>query len=218
MSIYDIYDIKELVLGPTETNCWIVVYGPSENNSYLCALIDPGAEPDTIMALLTPLVLRPSYILLTHGHYDHILAVPDMYRAFPDAIIGIHRDDLPYLGPDAPRLNGRSLGIGDNVSLPKPGEGIQLLDDGDCVGPFKVLSTPGHTPGSLSFLLERERILFSGDTLFKGGCGRTDLPGGDQGKMEQSLKRLLVMIGNTHVLPGHGEFTTIYAEQKTKFF
>ncbi|MDR3147722.1 MAG: MBL fold metallo-hydrolase, partial [Treponema sp.] len=188
----ELYQIQQLILGANSTNCWIVVYGPPPGNPAgdsprLCALIDPGAEPDTIIAQLSALALRPSHILLTHGHFDHVLALPDIHRSYPEAPIAIHRDDLPYLGPDCPHLSGHSLGLGKAL----PGESIRELEDGDRIGPFRVLSTPGHTPGSVVFLLEEQRIMFSGDTLFKGDCGRVDLPGGDQGSIEQSLKRLL---------------------------
>ncbi|MDR2177155.1 MAG: MBL fold metallo-hydrolase [Treponema sp.] len=214
----EVYQIKQLILGANETNCWIVVYGPSGDGSRLCALIDPGAEPDTIIAQFNALALKPGHILLTHGHFDHILALPDIHSAYPEAPIAIHRDDLPYLGPKAPRLYGQSLGLEDSSRLPRPGEGIRELEDGDYAGPFKVLSTPGHTPGSVVFLLEEQRIMFSGDTLFQGNCGRVDLPGGDQGAIERSLKRLLALDGDIRVLPGHGESTTIAAERGTRFF
>jgi glyoxylase-like metal-dependent hydrolase (beta-lactamase superfamily II) len=152
-------------------------------------------------------------MLLTHGHFDHILALPDLHRVYPEASIAIHRDDMPYLGPNPPRFYGQNLGIDRAAELPGPGEGIRELEDGDTVGPFKVFSTPGHTPGSVAFLLEEQRILFSGDTLFKAGCGRVDLPGGDWGKLEQSLRRLFALDGDIRVLPGHGESTTIAAER-----
>jgi glyoxylase-like metal-dependent hydrolase (beta-lactamase superfamily II) len=216
----EVYQIEQLVLGTNFTNCWIVVYGGGPAGDRLCALIDPGAEPDKIIARLNAMSLRPGHILLTHGHFDHILALPDIHAACPEASIAIHRDDLPYLGSNPPRLHGHSLGLGREASagLPRPGEGIWELEDGDRAGPFKVLSVPGHTPGSVAFLLEEQRIMFSGDTLFKGDCGRVDLPGGDQAKIEQSLKRLLALDGDIHVLPGHGEPTTIAAERETRFF
>ena len=212
----EVYRIEQLVVGANATNCWIVVYdnGPAADASRLCALIDPGAEPDRIIAQLTMWALRPSHILLTHGHFDHILALPDLHSAYPEAPIAIHRDDMSYVGPNPPRLRGHNLGI--DRALPRPGEGIREL--GDKEGPFRVLSTPGHTPGSVVFLLEEQRIMFSGDTLFKGDCGRVDLPGGDQGKIEHSLTRILALDGDIRVLPGHGETTTIAAERGTRFF
>jgi glyoxylase-like metal-dependent hydrolase (beta-lactamase superfamily II) len=211
----EVYRIEQLILGANGTNCWIVVYGPAEDGSRLCALIDPGAEPDKIIAQLTAMSLRPGHIFLTHGHFDHVLALPDIHAAYPEAPVAIHRDDMPYLGPNPPRLRGHSLGISGGLSWLGS---IQELKDGDRAGPFKVLSTPGHTPGSVVFLLEEQRIMFSGDTLFKGDCGRVDLPGGDQGKIERSLKRLLALDGGIAVLPGHGESTTIAAERETRFF
>jgi glyoxylase-like metal-dependent hydrolase (beta-lactamase superfamily II) len=99
--------------------------------------------------------------------------------------------------------------------MPSPG---RELEDGDRIGPFTVISTPGHTPGSVVFLHEEQKIMFSGDTLFKGDCGRVDLPGGDQAGIEVSLKRLLALDGGIQVLPGHGPATTIAAEQGTRFF
>jgi glyoxylase-like metal-dependent hydrolase (beta-lactamase superfamily II) len=221
----EVYQIQQLVLGVFAVNCWIVVYGDSQGeDSRHCALIDPGSEPERIMAQLKKISLRPHHILLTHGHFDHILALPEIHAAYPEASIAIHRDDRSCLGPEARESYRRTLGLDREDSLfagtpwkemPLPG---QELQEGDTVGPFRVLSTPGHTPGSAAFLLEEQKILFSGDTLFRGNCGRVDLPGGNQHRIEKSLERLLALDGDIRVLPGHGEPTTIAAERGTRFF
>jgi glyoxylase-like metal-dependent hydrolase (beta-lactamase superfamily II) len=190
----ELYHIEQLVLGDIETNCWIVQYGDAPSASH-ALVIDPGDRADLIIAQLERLSAKrpPEYILLTHGHFDHIAALPDLHAAYPEAVIAIHREDAPYLG-----------------------QGARELADGDHIGPFTVLHTPGHTPGSAVFLFDK--IMFSGDTLFYVNCGRVDLPGGDQRKIEESLKRLLALDGDIRVLPGHGEATTIAAERGTRFF
>jgi glyoxylase-like metal-dependent hydrolase (beta-lactamase superfamily II) len=220
--IVELYQIKRLVLRTFAVNCWIAAYrnGPAE--PLLCALIDPGSEPERIIAQLEG--LRPSHILLTHGHFDHILALPLIHAAYPEASIAIHQDDSPHLNPEFLKSYCRALGIDlenpvfDKTrwrEMPPPG---QVLTDGDRAGPFKVLSVPGHTPGSAAFLLEEQKIVFSGDTLFRGTCGRVDLPGGNQREIEKSLERLLALDGDIQVLPGHGEPTTIAEERGTNFF
>jgi len=193
----ELYKIDQLIVGDIQTNCWIVQYGDAGNTARSCALIDPGDEATVIIAHLESLSLRPAYILLTHGHFDHIGAVPAVHAAYPEAIIALHPADAPRLGPAV-----KTLG----------------LKDGDVIGPFTVLHTPGHTPGCVVFLHEGQKIMFSGDTLFQGNCGRVDLPGGDQASIEASLKRLLALDGGIQVLPGHGPATTIAAEQGTRFF
>jgi glyoxylase-like metal-dependent hydrolase (beta-lactamase superfamily II) len=227
------YRIDQLVLGAIATNCWIVTYPPegktdskgaSANGCGLCAVIDPAEEAELIIAYLSRHGLRPAHILLTHGHFDHIAALPDLAGACPEALIAIHREDAPYLGGMAREVHRESFNAaGGNAAyvdslwkaMPEPS---RLLEEGDRIGPFTVLSLPGHTPGSAGFYLPEEKVLFSGDTLFQGDCGRVDLPGGDQGKIEQSLKRLLAMDGGIRVLPGHGPATSIAAERETRFF
>jgi glyoxylase-like metal-dependent hydrolase (beta-lactamase superfamily II) len=219
-----VYQIEQLVLGAIDTNCWIIAYSGSPAAPRSCALIDPGAEPEKIITQLTAMSLEPEHILLTHGHFDHIFALPDIHAAYPGASIGIHRRDAACLGPESLDLHRRSFSAagGDSSYIdalwkPMPGADREF-EDGDRIGPFKVLSAPGHTPGSAVFLLEEQKIMFSGDTLFKGCCGRVDLPGGNRHDIMQSLKRLLALDGDIAVLPGHGESTGIAEERSTRFF
>jgi glyoxylase-like metal-dependent hydrolase (beta-lactamase superfamily II) len=182
-------------------------------------LIDPGDQAPVIIARLEKLRLRPRYILLSHGHFDHIAALPDLAAAFPDAEIAIHRGDAAYLGPEAYAVHRESFGaVGapsyvEELWKPMPSP-TRLLAEGDRIGPFTVLHVPGHTPGSVSFYWAERKILFSGDTLFQNGMGRTDLPGGNWDQLRESLGRLLSMDGDIRVFPGHGGETTIGEEAR----
>ncbi|MDR1108507.1 MAG: MBL fold metallo-hydrolase [Spirochaetaceae bacterium] len=220
--------INHILVGAIATNCWILPAsaadqtGSGETESREGVVIDPGADAPAIIARLQRLRLRPRYIILTHGHFDHIAALPDLVDAFAGAgpvEIAIHRDDGNYLGPGAYELHRESFtAAAGNAAyvdalwkdLPSP---TRLLSEGDTIGPFRVLHLSGHSPGSAGFLLEGEKILFSGDTLFKAGVGRTDLPGGDWPALQKSLARLLALDPAITVYPGHGPRTSIGEEQ-----
>ncbi|MDR2758151.1 MAG: MBL fold metallo-hydrolase [Spirochaetaceae bacterium] len=219
--------IDHILVGAIATNCWILpVSVPGEpelgkTEPQEGIVIDPGADAPAIIARLRRLHLRPRYIILTHGHFDHIAALPDLIQAFEESgppEIAIHRDDKNYLGPNAYEIHQQSFAVAGGADyvdalwqdLPAP---TRLLSEGDTIGPFKVLHLPGHSPGSAGFLLEREKILFSGDTLFKAGIGRTDLPGGDWQVLQKSLDRLLALDQAITVYPGHGPLTSIGEEQ-----
>jgi glyoxylase-like metal-dependent hydrolase (beta-lactamase superfamily II) len=214
--------IDSIVVGAIATNCWIVPLNERE-----CAVVDPGGDAEAIIARLRASRLRPSLILLTHGHFDHLAALPALEAAFgKDAanapLICVHEADAAYLGPGALRPHRRDFalaGAQDYVDglwpvppaeMPAPG---RFLAEGDRIGPFAVLHTPGHTPGSICFYDELEGSLFSGDTLFAGGVGRTDLPGGDGEALAASLGRLLALPPSVRVFPGHGSRTAIGRER-----
>ena len=191
-------DILTLPLGPLETNCYVVF------EDGVCALIDPGAQPQKITDTLKAHSLRLGAILLTHAHFDHTGALRALHESFPDVPIYVSALDTDE------RTN---MSHGNLVYT-------ETFLDGDdiTVGPmvFHVLATPGHTLGSSCFVCGD--VLFSGDTLFAGCCGRTDLPGGNQEQMMASLKRLSELPGNYRVLPGHGEGSTLEQERSTNWY
>jgi glyoxylase-like metal-dependent hydrolase (beta-lactamase superfamily II) len=216
-----------VIVGEIETNCWLypLKEGPSELQP--CVVIDPGDEAEKIIFRLQKLNWVPLYIFLTHGHFDHLAALSDLLSAFGKGVfgtaavpkVGIHREDAHYLGEGAFSVHQSSLaaagGNPDYVkSLWKPMPVADILfEEGDAAGPFKVLHIPGHTQGSIGLYDEKAGVLFSGDTLFKRDWGRTDLPGGDEALIRQSLKRLLSLDEGTAVYPGHGSATTIKEEE-----
>lgn len=209
-----------LVVGAIATNCWIYAWDAPAKGIGECAVIDPGADAEAIIARLERLKLRPRYILLTHGHFDHIAALPALAAEYGDSppIIAIHRGDSDYLGPRARQIHRTSFAAaaGNAAYVDALWEDMpaatEILDEGSVIGPFTVLHLPGHTPGSAAFYDREAKILFSGDTLFRNGFGRTDLPGGNWSQLQRSLLRVFAMGGDIRVYPGHGETTTIGEE------
>ena len=184
-----------MALGDYQTNCYIVC----EKESKTCCVIDPGYDADAILDKLESLDLTLEAILLTHGHFDHVGAVKEL-AAETGCKVYLHPADLTM----PPMMTAGKLYYTDTY------------DEGDVLHlanlTFTVLHTPGHTPGSVC--LQCETCLFSGDTLFAGSCGRTDLPGGDWNAITASLKRLSGLEGNLWILPGHGGTSTLRDEKK----
>ena len=188
--------IHTLPLGDYQTNCYIL----HQEGNRDCVVIDPGYEPEIILSYLSEKGLTLQAILLTHGHFDHVGAVREL-AAQTDCRVYINPKDLsmPPMLTAGPLYYTNTYGEGDLLDI----AGIS----------FRVLETPGHTPGSVCLITENN--IFSGDTLFCGSCGRTDLPGGDYRAMKESLKRLASIREDYSVYPGHGSNTTLAWEQKT---
>ena len=196
--------LQQFVLGELEVNSYLLW----DEETLEAACFDPGGPPQEILAELTQKRLKLKYILLTHGHYDHIGGVNEL-KANTGALVVIHAADADMLAN--PDLNLSAI-FGRQIVV-KPD---QLLADGDvlCLGSqmLKINHTPGHTPGGIS--VTSSGLLFSGDTLFAGSIGRTDLPGGDQTILNRSLRRLVQLPDETRVFPGHGPETTIGREKQ----
>lgn len=189
-----------LPLGALETNCYVVY----DEASKACALVDPGAMPQTILDTLEKNELALQKIFLTHAHFDHTGALRALHEKFPDVPIYVNAQDIDEtLNMSHGNLVYTDTFLdGDEISMPPL--------------TFRVLATPGHTRGS-SCLICGDTI-FSGDTLFEGCCGRTDLPGGNTDQMMASLRRLAELPGDYHVLPGHGGDTTLERERRTNYY
>ena len=198
----------KIVVGPIQTNCYIV----SDGASGRAVVIDPGEEPEKICAELDKLCLVPEAVFLTHGHYDHVTALPNLVCAAGKPVY-LHKDDL-FLVSGAVTKLAPLLGF-----CAVPLSGLLTVEDGQrfkAAGlEIKIIHTPGHTPGGVCLYLESENTLFSGDTLFYRDCGRVDLPLGSEEKMASSLRKLLALPGEVKVYPGHGRSTTIADERKT---
>ncbi len=152
-------------------------------------------------------------ILLTHGHFDHVMGLESILDAFPGTTVYMAKEDIPLI-KEKNREYLEAFGIPSSVcSLPSS---LVTTDYPETVGELKILRTPGHTPGSVSLYNEKEGILFSGDTLFFSGEGRCDL-GGNEGKLAESLSFLCSLPPETRVLPGHGEETSVGYERKRLF-
>ena len=184
--------IDELTVGIVQTCCYIL----SKEDGQECIVIDPGAEANRIRKHVGD--RKIAAILLTHGHFDHIGAVRELME--PDTKLVIHGLDAPMLGD--PELNASAGLIGRKITAPEATVLVKEGDEPEFAGlTVKVLHTPGHTPGSVCYEIEGE--LFTGDTLFEYGWGRTDLPGGSEAQMEASLRRLMPMVRTMPFHAGH---------------
>ena len=194
--------IKTLPVGQLETNCYVVI----NEDALACVVIDPGDESNAILNYLEDNHLHCEAIFLTHGHYDHTGAVEAVMEETGAPVYLCPRDDAHMTGD-------RQYAY----LLP---EGGRYYDEGDVLSiaglNFRILATPGHTAGGVCILCEN--ALFTGDTLFRGSCGRTDLPGGDMDEELKSLARLCALPGDYEVYPGHMDSSTLERERNFNYY
>lgn len=203
--------IPALVVGPFAVNCWLIA-----GSQHQALVIDPGGDADLILDQLKKRHLTPALYLLTHGHADHLGALEELLAVYP-ADVFLHAADAawaftaanvihPYY-PAAAQKPGRLR----SLQMPLAPETAAGLH-------FEILATPGHTPGGVCYFFPELGRLFTGDTLFAGTVGRTDLPGGNGAVLAQSLKLLARLPGPTQIHPGHGDSSTLSEELRSNPF
>ncbi len=202
------FRIQTYVLGGVSTNCYLIFHDGTRE----AVVVDPADNGAYVLNKCRELGVHPTAVLLTHGHFDHILAVKDICRAFPCKVYAGREEDR--LLQDASLNLSGSMGTEQTVI-----EADVLVKDGDVLSlvgfSWKVLETPGHTAGSVCYYVESEDVMLSGDTLFADSLGRTDLPTGDLQAIVRSItEKLLTLPEDTMVYPGHGEVTTIGHEKR----
>ena len=202
----DLVRIETLVVGDLGANCYLA-YDPTSSQG---VVIDPGDEGERILQRVGELGIQVATVVLTHFHFDHVLAAEEVARS-AEAPIAIHRDDARWLEESPPLFRQFIL-------QPPSLRASLLLAEGDELAfggaRLKVLHTPGHSPGGISLWSEAAGLVFTGDALFAGSVGRTDLPGGDHAELIDGIRtRLLILPDETIVYPGHGPSTTVGAER-----
>ena len=200
--------VKCVQLGMIGTNCYIFW----DEESKKCAIVDPGDDGAQVARVIQGLKLEPVAILLTHSHFDHVLGIPGLREEWPGLPVYCHPSDIPEdVSETMFGMTMPTIAAFGNITRYVQGDKVS-------VGPLtaEVIHTPGHTKGSV--VLKVGEVLFSGDTLFRGSMGRTDLPGGSYAELMASLGKLGKLEGDYKVYPGHEGFTTLENERKTNYF
>lgn len=199
--------VRGIVVGVFAENCWVV--GNRRTGEAIC--IDPGDQPEEVLALAKDMGVTIKAIANSHAHIDHILGVRGVQAATGASFL-LHQSDLDLLR-NGWRGSAAQFGIEESQAPPDPNSFVAGGDEVEVEGlKLQAIATPGHTPGSVSYYTEG--LLFSGDTLFRGSIGRTDLPGGDfDQEMRSITNELLTLPVDTIVLPGHMEETTVAFER-----
>ncbi len=199
--------LQSIRVGPIKTNCYIIV----DDNTKECGIIDPGDEFESINSELKDLGVTPKYILITHGHYDHIMAVKQLRDEYGAEVI-CHEDAKEYMESSEANVS-KYHGYNIEVTPTKTVKEGDMLKVGDL--DIKVLNVPGHANGSACYYIESESVVFTGDTLFRETIGITHLPNGSYENLTTNIKeKLFTLPEDTIVYPGHGASTSIGHEKK----
>lgn len=201
--------IRAVTVGPFQENCYLVV----DEASGAAVLVDPGDEPQAIVRMVRDAGVTPQGIWLTHGHLDHIGGIVGVKQVW-DVPVHLHPADRPLFD------RGAQQAAAYGVPFEQPGAPDVELAEGDELqlgeSRFRVFHVPGHAPGHVAFIAER--VMLSGDLLFAGSIGRTDLPLSNPAAMQASLDRIATLDDEVMVYPGHGPATSIGAERTTNPF
>ena len=205
--------IKVFDTGILDTNTYVVW----NEDSHLGMIIDCGVEPRAVLDFVNGEGISVKYIVLTHGHFDHAEYVEDYEKAFEGASVVCHENELCVLNDADANLSywgARPRAYKCSYTTVKEGDVLSLGEKsgGECMN-FEVLHTPGHTPGGICLYCQNDKIMFTGDTLFKRSYGRTDFKYGDARELFASLRRLYHMDGDTTFYPGHYQHSTIKEER-----
>jgi glyoxylase-like metal-dependent hydrolase (beta-lactamase superfamily II) len=201
--------IETIVVGPLQVNCYVIY----DEKSLDAVIIDPGDEPDRIIKFIKSNSLKVSYIICTHAHFDHTGGVSAV-REKTGATILLHVDDLVIY------MNTEDQGAAWGFNIVQPPHPDRFLLDGEIINAgdigLAVMHTPGHSPGGIC--LRSEGVIFTGDTVFAGSIGRTDLFGGSLEALKASFKKVMSLAPETVIYPGHGNWSTVADEWKENFF
>lgn len=198
-------NVKVLSVGPVQANCYLV-----SNAKKDCIIFDPGEEGERIIKAIRTNHLNPKAIFLTHAHFDHIGAVDEVRDAFQIPVY-IHEKEADWLTDPSKNGSAKYRELPNYCMKPALAEHIIRSEQSFHVGEmkFKAVFTPGHSPGSISYIFEEDGFAIVGDTLFQGSIGRTDLLGGSMEVLLSSIhEKLLVLPEDTIIYPGHGSYTT----------
>lgn len=203
--------ICRLVVGAVSTNCYIV----ADENTKEAFLVDPGAHPEKIKKKIAEEGVSVKGILLTHGHFDHIMAVDELRKVY-DVKVYLGEEDMSWISD--PMKNVSAL-----FGRPYTTKADCLVKDGEALEiagfDIKVLHTPGHTPGGVCYYLEKEGVVFSGDTIFQESVGRSDFPGGSGSMLTRSIReKIFTLPDDTQIFSGHGDSTFVSHEKKYNMF
>lgn len=213
--VITLLNVRVYSLGPIQTNCYIV-----SNKNKDCLIFDPGEQANYIISELRKNGLKPLAILLTHTHFDHIGAVDEVREQYKLPLY-VHEKEVSWLSDPMKNGSGKYAEL-PNYMVEKPEEEHIIRKEGEMtIGDFtfKIAHTPGHSPGSVSFIFKEDGFAIVGDTLFEQSVGRTDLIGGSMSVLTKSIKdKLFSLPEDTIIYPGHGQYTTPAAEMASNPF